>query len=129
MNRTEALKIALERDGGCVVRHWSKVKCQGPLDGDEPVRRSQGGNPCDPNQIQILCRLHHTMFDNVMPEAKKILGYAGHHNLEFAEFQFYHETPDGNFDAYQESWRRSYDAECAYSIGQGQKPQSRYRPE
>ncbi len=128
MERKQAVQIALERDGGCICRHWSKVKCQGPLDGDEGVRRSQGGDPCDPEQVQTLCRLHHTGLDNIMPRAKKILGLAGEDNLEFERFTFYYETPQGDFEAYQESWRRCFDAELRYAIGSGPKPTKRYTP-
>lgn len=127
--REKAVAQALERDGGCICRHWSTVKCEGPLDGDEAVRRSQGGDPYDWEQIQMLCRMHHTMFDNVMPRAKKILGYAGKENLAWEQFVFYQETPQGDWEAYQESWKRSFDAETAYSVGQGQKPAIRYKPE
>lgn len=128
MDRAEAVAIALERDGGCCVRDWLSP-CVGPLDGDEGVRRSQGGDPCNPDDVQILCRSAHTLFDNMMPKAKKILGLAGQQNLEWEQFLFYQETPQASWDDYVEAWRRTVVAEYQYMLGMGKKPQTRYRPD
>lgn len=127
MNREQAKKIVFERDQGCVATECHSP-CMGPLDMDEGVKRSQGSDPTDPNQGQTLCRSVHTLFDNVMPKAKKILGYGGQENLEWEKFLFYQETPNADWDAYRESWRRCVFAEYAYMIGQGNKPETRYHP-
>lgn len=72
--RKECVAIVLERDKGCV---WNRQmaplvipgirtplfadleKCEGGLDVHEPVHRSQGGDPTDPDQCVTLCRKHH----------------------------------------------------------------------
>ena len=129
MNRKEAVQVALERDGGCVCRTWSTYPCRGQLEGDEPVRRSQGGNPNDPNQIQILCHAHHQLKDNVMRKGAKVLGLSGKDAQEWEKFLFWQETPDASWDDYVEAWRRAWNSEYAYMIGKGNKPTSRYKPD
>ena len=48
-------------------------ECSGPLDGHEPVHRSQGGDPTDPDAIVLLCRAHHD-FCHEHPSAARDLG-------------------------------------------------------
>lgn len=63
--RRKTLAVVFERDGGCVMRpggsHYAPQApaCGGFYDGHEPLRRSQGGDPLDPDQVVTLCRRHH----------------------------------------------------------------------
>jgi len=129
MDRKEAVQIALERDGGCVCRDWSSYPCQGQLEGDEPVRRSQGGDPLDPDQIQTLCHAHHQLKDNVMRKGAKVLGLNGKAAQDWERFVFFQETPNGDFDEYCEAWLKAWNSEYAYMIGVAGKPSTRYKPD
>jgi hypothetical protein len=44
--------------------------CSGPLDGHEPKHRSQGGDPTNPDEIQLVCRTHHDFCHDHPIEAK-----------------------------------------------------------
>lgn len=63
--RHRVVQAVFERDGGCVMRvggpKWTRdaPECRGWWDGHEPLRRSQGGDPLDPDQVLTLCRAHH----------------------------------------------------------------------
>lgn len=56
------LKVAAwKRDGGCVgARLVPEVTCRPPFDLDEIKSRGRGGSPLELDNVQILCRAHHT---------------------------------------------------------------------
>ena len=43
---------------------WEDRFCSGPLDGHEPRHRSQGGDPTNPDEVQLICRHHHDFVHN-----------------------------------------------------------------
>jgi hypothetical protein len=59
--RREAVRAAGERDGWrCQAEHLvPTVACDGGLEGHEPLMRSRGGDPLDPDQIITTCAAHH----------------------------------------------------------------------
>lgn len=59
--RREAIRIAGERDGWrCVAeRLVVDVACDGGLDAHEPLTRARGGDPLNPDHIELICRAHH----------------------------------------------------------------------
>jgi hypothetical protein len=69
--RAECVRIVTERDRTCrfpvrleAALMRSEVRkedlaCWGPLDVHEPIHRSQGADPTDPNQCELVCRGHH----------------------------------------------------------------------
>lgn len=93
--RAECVRIVLARDGGCTF--WRRVEnyltpwgvepqdppapelrgslpeCDGPLDVHEPVHRSQGGDPTDPEQCTTVCRAHHD-YAHSHPKFAKAIG-------------------------------------------------------
>lgn len=59
--RRDVLMIVHVRDGfRCQAEKvWPEVTCGGRLDGHEPLPRSRGGDPLDPDQVISICRQHH----------------------------------------------------------------------
>lgn len=58
--RRDALRVVAYRDVCCVGRLLvPSVCCSGGVEGHEPLRRSQGGDPFDPAQVVLLCAGHH----------------------------------------------------------------------
>ena len=55
--RRLAVEVALDaQDGTCWgIDHIPDHSCSGGLQGHEPLLRSRGGDPCDPDQILIIC--------------------------------------------------------------------------
>lgn len=64
--RRDAMLQVHARDGhNCAAEQLvPEVTCGGCLDGHEPRRRSQGGDPLDPDQIIQVCRRHHDWVGN-----------------------------------------------------------------
>jgi hypothetical protein len=81
----EVKRMALTRDGGCVMRHLAGHRfggttippCFGRLEKDEVVSRARGGSPLELANVQILCALHNTWKED-HPELAIALGYARH---------------------------------------------------
>ena len=88
IERAQVRQEVLERDGGCVfwAQAWSTdqwlpgdlvgapVRCQGPMDVHEVVRRSQNSEAwLTPALCVVLCRAHHS-FVTEHPEAAHRLG-------------------------------------------------------
>lgn len=67
--RRRCMEIVVRRDRICraagIVRD---IGCNGPLDGHEPLPRSRGGDPTDPEQVILVCRQHHDWI-HAHPEA------------------------------------------------------------
>lgn len=59
--RAEAVHAAGDRDGWrCAARTLvAEVVCDGGLDGHEPLTRARGGDPLNPDHIELICRAHH----------------------------------------------------------------------
>ena len=51
-----AVDLALERDRHCKgIDLIPGHACRGPLVGHEPLKRSAGGDACDPDEVMIVC--------------------------------------------------------------------------
>lgn len=72
--RHKAVNEAMRRAGyQCQAREvWPDVECAGGLDGDEIVPRGRGGDPLDPENVQILCRAHHNAKHDHPAEAERL---------------------------------------------------------
>lgn len=54
--RALAVALALQRDINCQgLMRVPGHRCYGPLVGHEPLKRSAGGDPCDPDEVMIVC--------------------------------------------------------------------------
>jgi hypothetical protein len=72
--RELAVDIALERDQHCkgldlIPGH----QCRGQLVGHEPLKRSAGGDPCDPEQVMTICEQLNMDVENY-PDLAKVFG-------------------------------------------------------
>lgn len=72
--RAEVRRIVLQRDMGlCQARFLvESVTCSGPLDVDEVIPRGRGGNYLDPDNCQVLCRMHHRWKHDNPAEAERL---------------------------------------------------------
>jgi hypothetical protein len=58
--RREVMQIVRDRDKTCqAARVWPEVACDGPLVGHEPLPRSRGGDPLNPDEVVLVCLLGH----------------------------------------------------------------------
>lgn len=58
--RREVMAIVRDRDKTCQAAvTWPEVACAGPLVGHEPLPRSRGGDPLNPDEVVLVCLLGH----------------------------------------------------------------------
>lgn len=72
--RSEVRRIVLQRDMGlCQAKFLvTYLSCSGPLDVDEVIPRGRGGDHLDPNNCQVLCRMHHRWKHDNPAEAERL---------------------------------------------------------
>lgn len=83
--RRIAVDIALERDMHC--RGLDLIPfhvCHGPLVGHEPLKRSAGGDACDPGEVMIVCwRLNEDI--EIYPNLARQFGLSKSMGTRYAE--------------------------------------------
>lgn len=72
--RAEVRRIVMQRDMGlCKAKFLvGSITCSGPLDIDEVIPRGRGGNYLDPDNCQVLCRMHHRWKHDNPAEAERL---------------------------------------------------------
>lgn len=72
--RQEVRRIVMQRDmSECRAKFLvDSVSCSGPLDIDEIIPRGRGGNYLDPDNCQVLCRMHHRWKHDHPAEAERL---------------------------------------------------------
>lgn len=62
--------VVLARDGGCRGRLlWPEVQCWGRAELDEMQSRKRGGDPTNPDHVQLLCTAHNQAKEDHPAEA------------------------------------------------------------
>lgn len=69
--REECVRIVKERDKVCQAWRMGGV-CSGPYDAHEPLMRSRGGDPTDPDACILVCRRHHDAIHDFPTKATKL---------------------------------------------------------
>jgi 5-methylcytosine-specific restriction endonuclease McrA len=72
--REEVRRIVLQRDMGlCKAKFLvGFISCSGPLDVDEVIPRGRGGDHLNPDNCQVLCRMHHRWKHDNPAEAERL---------------------------------------------------------
>lgn len=71
--RRRTVQEVIERDKFCQARDLvPDVACGGPLTGHEPLFRSRGGDPTDPEQVIACCWIHNGWIADHPKEAEAV---------------------------------------------------------
>jgi hypothetical protein len=72
VTRLRPIALCLDRDRGCVGLRIPGHECRGPLDGHEPLRRSQGSDPTNADEVVMVCRGLHEWIGQHPREAREL---------------------------------------------------------